>query len=48
MGSIIKNDKAKYVFYLKELDVCSGNIYSKYQYTKQGEVINIIQEKVSF
>ena len=42
------NDKAKYVFYLKELDVCSGNIYSKYQYTKQGEVINIIQEKVSF
>lgn len=41
-------DNTNYNFFLKELNVCSGNIYSKYQYTKQGEVISIIREKVSF
>ena len=41
------NDKAKYVFYLKELDVCSGNIYSKYQYNKQGTNLNVIREKAT-
>ena len=41
------NDKAKYVFYLKELDVCSGNIYSKYQYDKLGNIINVNREKVT-
>lgn len=41
------NDKAKYVFYLKELDVCSGNIYSKYQYNKRGTNLNVIREKAT-
>lgn len=40
-------DYTKNNFYLRELNVCSGNIYSKYQYNKQGTITNVIREKVS-
>ena len=40
-----QDDNTKYIFYLKELNVSSGNIYSTYQYDKKGTVINVIRRR---
>lgn len=40
-----KDDNSKFIFYLKELNVSSGNIYSTYQYDKKGTVINVIRRR---
>ena len=40
------DDSSKFIFYLKELGVCSGNIYSTYQYNRRGGTTKVIREKV--